>query len=127
MSTTLPVRPAPPVRPQPQRASRRAALYVVGALWALPLLAVTVAALRADATPCPPVDGLPCDEQSTVVLTGVLVAVLLIPLGLLALLVVAALERSSLRPAARAAVACAVALAVGAAVVGIGLLVLTVG
>ena len=129
MSTTIPLRPAPPrpSRRQPARAPRRAALYVVGLLWALPLLAFTVAALRADATPCRAVDALPCDDQGMVVLTGVLVGVLLIPVGLLALLVVATLERSPLRPAAVAAVACAVALAVGGAVVGVGLLVLTEG
>jgi hypothetical protein len=112
--------PAPPTLP-----GRRATLYVLGLLWALPLLAFTLAAVRADATPCVPTGGLPCNDQGLVVTTGVLVAVLLIPVGLVALLVVAMLARSTKRPAAIAAVATVAGLGVGLVAVGIGYLILS--
>jgi len=105
-------------------APRLAALYVVAVLWGLPLLGFTVAAVRADATPCLATDGLPCNEQDTVVATGVLTAVLLIPVGLIALLVVALLARSTTRPAGVAAVASGIGLAVGGAAVAVGYLIL---
>ncbi|HYJ76675.1 MAG TPA: hypothetical protein VEV65_13800 [Kineosporiaceae bacterium] len=125
MTTTAPAprtlaRPAARATP-----ARRAALYVVGLLWALPLLAFSLAAARADATPCVAVDGMPCDAQGVVVTTGVLAAGLLIPVGLVALLVVALLARSRRRPAAVAAVAVATGLAVGLFAVGVGYLVLS--
>ena len=79
----------------------------------------------ADATPCVPAGGLPCNDQGLVVTAGVLVAVLLIPVGLVALLVVAMLARSTKRPAAVAAVATATGLAAGLVTVGVGYLLLS--
>jgi hypothetical protein len=118
--------PAPRALPR-QRASsaRRAAVYVVGLLWALPLLAFTLAAVRADATACVATGGMPCNDQGMVVTTGVLVAILLIPLGLLALLAVPLLTTPARRPIVVAAVASALGLAAGGVLVGIGYLVLS--
>jgi hypothetical protein len=118
--------PSPSARAHPRVSpARRAALYVTGLLWALPLLAFTLAATRADATPCVATDGLPCNDQGVVVTTGVLTGVLLIPVGLIALLVVALLARSTRRPAAVAAVGAATGLAVGLFAVGVGFLLLS--
>lgn len=101
----------------------RAAVYVVVLVWVLPLAGFTVAAAAADATPCETVDGFACNAQDSVVLTGAMSAVLLLPLGLVALVVVALLARSGWRPLAVAAAAVASAGAVGALVVGAGMLV----
>jgi uncharacterized membrane protein len=117
--------PAPPRRGARTSSARRATLYVIGLLWALPLLAFTVAAARADATPCASGDGLLCNDQGTVVATGVLTTVLLIPVGLVALFVVALLGRGTKRPAVIAAVAATVGLAVGLLAVGVGFLILS--
>jgi hypothetical protein len=111
-----------PTEPPRTSSARRAALYVVALLWALPLLAFTLAAVHADAAPCVATDGMPCDDQGVVVATGVLTAGLLLPVGLVALLVVALLARSARRPAAVAAVAVAAGLVVGLFVVGVGVL-----
>lgn len=122
MVTVISARSVPPTRTD---ASRRAALYVVALLWGAPLLAFTAAAIRADATPCLATDGLPCNEQGTLVALGVLTAVLLIPVGLVALLVVALLARPGARPVAVAAIASGVGLAVGLLAVAVGYLILS--
>jgi hypothetical protein len=70
---------------------RQAVAYVALLVWGAPLAAFVVAATRADAAPCVPAGDLPCDGQGVVVITAVLVATLLIPVGLLAMVVVAVL------------------------------------
>jgi hypothetical protein len=91
---TLPVL----VAAQPSRARRaaRAAGWVVGLVWGLPLLVFVVAALLAPSSDCSIADnaGMPCDEQGAVVLYGVFSFALLVPLGLVLLVVVPAIAAS---------------------------------
>ena len=82
--------PAVPVRRTSSRI-RQAAAYVGLLVWGGPLAAFVVAAVHADATPCAVVAEVPCNDQGVVVLTAVLAATLLIPVGLLTMLLVAAL------------------------------------
>ena len=110
MSTTLDTEP---IR-RPQAATRvsrpshstHASLWVAALVWALPLAGFTAAALG--------------DPQGEVVLLGVLTAVLLIPVGLVALVLVRALPGLGWRPPA---FVLALASSLGAALAG-GVLVL---
>jgi hypothetical protein len=85
MSTTLDVKPSRAravTRRNPPTA--RASLWVVALVWALPLAGFTAATLH--------------DQQGEVVLLGVMSAVLLIPVGLVALVLVHALPGLGWRP-----------------------------
>jgi hypothetical protein len=92
-TTPVPAAPSIPRRPARRGAARirQAVAYVALLVWGVPLAAFVVAAVHADAAPCVPAGDLPCDAQGVVVLTAVLAATLLIPLGLLAMVVVAVL------------------------------------
>jgi hypothetical protein len=87
MSTTVdlkPVRARAATRRNPL--TTRASLWVAALVWALPLAGFTTAALS--------------DPQGEVVLLGVMTAVLLIPVGLVALVLVRALPGLGWRPPA---------------------------
>jgi hypothetical protein len=97
---------------------RQASCYVALLVWGVPLAAFVVSAVHADATPCPAVGDLPCDGQGVVVVTAVLAATLLIPLGLLAMVVVAVLASTlPSRPPTVLAVAASASVAALAATV----------
>ncbi|MGZ4603874.1 MAG: hypothetical protein ACXV3S_04785 [Kineosporiaceae bacterium] len=100
---------------------RQAVAYVALLVWGVPLAAFVVVGLHADATPCAVVGDLPCDGQGVVVITAVLAATLLIPLGLLAMLLAAVLATvpPARTPASVAATASGAALAVGALLWGV--------
>src|SRR4051812_40311367 len=77
--TTLASAPRPST-PSPTPRVRRAGAYLLGLVWGLPLIAFTVAYALAEET------GMDDSGRSLVAIWGIFVAVLLIPLGLLALL-----------------------------------------
>ena len=111
--------PAVPVRRTSSRI-RQAAAYVGLLVWGVPLAAFVVAAVHADATPCAAAE-VPCNDQGVVVLTAVLAATLLIPVGLLAMLLVAVLAAAvpSKAPAVLAVLASASVAVVAGGVWGI--------
>src|SRR4051812_21640670 len=113
MSTTARIRPAHPAHPHTLTPARiaaragwhpgltgRATLWVVALVWVLPLAGFTVAALTAPSTGCAPTSVGACDPQGEIVLLGVMSAVLLIPVGLVALVLVHALAGLGWRPPA---------------------------
>ena len=93
-------RVAAPAATGPAALTARAARWVVTLVWVLPLAGFTVAALTVPSTGCTPTSVGACDQQGEVVLLAVMSAVLLIPVGLVALVLVRMMAGLGWRPPA---------------------------
>ncbi len=111
---------APPAVRRPLSVVGRAAVWVVGLVWGLPLLGFGLAALLNPGTGCDVSAnaGMPCDQRGAIILLGFFSFVVLVPLGLLALVLVPVLGARWRPPAVVLALAStAAAVVVGTALV----------